>query len=90
VYSYEIHLYQFHFTNFELGLKNGGLTRPLICVNIGIYPFWIKKYGETSLKMADIVHDYGLYLPNHLNIDKKDIEYVCDKFKEVAIPLASK
>lgn len=40
--------------------------------------------------MADIVHDYGLYLPNHLNIDKKDIEYVCDKFKEVAIPLASK
>ena len=61
-------------------------TRPLICGNIGRHPFWIKKYGKQALKHADIVHDYGLYLPNNFNLKKKDIDYICSKFKEVAIP----
>ncbi len=61
-------------------------TRPLICGNIGRHPFWIKKYGKQALKNADIVHDYGLYLPNNFNLKKKDIDYICNKFKEVAIP----
>ena len=61
-------------------------TRPLICGNIGRHPFWIKKYGKQVLKNADIVHDYGLYLPNNFNLKKKDIDYICNKFKEVAIP----
>jgi CDP-6-deoxy-D-xylo-4-hexulose-3-dehydrase len=53
---------------------------------MGKQPFWIKKYGQTSLEVADIVHDYGLYLPNHLYLDEEKIKFVCDKFKEVAIP----
>lgn len=61
-------------------------TRPLICGNIGRHPFWIKKYGKQALKNADIVHDYGLYLPNNFNLKKKDIDYICNKFKEIAIP----
>jgi CDP-6-deoxy-D-xylo-4-hexulose-3-dehydrase len=61
-------------------------TRPLICGNIGRHPFWIKKYGKQELKNADIVHDYGLYLPNNFNLRKKDIDYISKKFKEVAIP----
>ncbi|MDA7733972.1 aminotransferase class I/II-fold pyridoxal phosphate-dependent enzyme [Candidatus Pelagibacter sp.] len=61
-------------------------TRPLICGNIGRHPFWIKKYGNQTLKNADIVHDYGLYLPNNFNLKKKDIDYICNKFKEVARP----
>ena len=61
-------------------------SRPLICGNIGRHPLWIKKYGKQELKNADIVHDYGLYLPNNFNLRNKDIDYISKKFKEVAIP----
>ena len=61
-------------------------TRPLVCGNIGRHPFWTNKYGKQKLKNADIVHDYGLYLPNNFNLKKKDINYICNKFKEIAIP----
>lgn len=61
-------------------------TRPLICGNIGRHPFWIKKYGASELKNADVVHDYGLYLPNNFNLKKKDVDYISKKFKEIAIP----
>lgn len=61
-------------------------TRPLICGNMGRHPLWIKKNGKQKLKNADIVHDYGLYLPNNFDLRKKDIDYICNKFKEIAIP----
>lgn len=61
-------------------------TRPLICGSMGRHPFWIKKYGIKNLPNADIVHDNGLYLPNHANIGKEEIDYVCRIFKEVAVP----
>ena len=61
-------------------------VRPLICGSMGKQPFWIKKYGHTPLEVADVVHDYGLYLPNHLYLDEEKIKFVTDKFKEVAIP----
>ena len=61
-------------------------VRPLICGSMGKQPFWIKKYGHTPLEVADIVHDFGLYLPNHLYLDEEKIKFVTDKFKEVAIP----
>ena len=61
-------------------------TRPLICGNIGRHPFWIKKYGIQKLKNADIVHEYGLYLPNNFNLNNEDVNYICQRFKEIAIP----
>lgn len=71
---------------FEHLQKNNIEVRPLICGSMGKQPFWIKKYGHTPLQVADIVHDYGLYLPNHLYMDEEKIKFVCEKFKEVAIP----
>jgi CDP-6-deoxy-D-xylo-4-hexulose-3-dehydrase len=61
-------------------------TRPLICGNIGRHPFWIKKYGIQKLKNADIVHECGLYLPNNFNLNNEDVNYICQRFKEIAIP----
>jgi len=61
-------------------------TRPLICGNIGRHPFWTKKNGSSILINADIVHEYGLYLPNHYNLKKEDILFICQKFNEIAIP----
>lgn len=66
--------------------KNNIEVRPLICGSMGKQPFWIKKYGHTPLAVADVVHDYGLYLPNHLYLDESKIKFVTDRFKEVAIP----
>lgn len=66
--------------------KNQIEVRPLICGSMGKQPFWIKKFGHTPLAVADIVHDYGLYLPNHLYIDEEKVKFICDTFKEVAIP----
>lgn len=66
--------------------KNNIEVRPLICGSMGKQPFWIKKFGYKPLKVADVVHDCGLYLPNHLYIDEEKVKFITDKFKEVAIP----
>ncbi|MDA9260646.1 DegT/DnrJ/EryC1/StrS family aminotransferase [Puniceicoccaceae bacterium] len=65
-------------------LKNNIESRPLICGNIGRHPFWTKEHGECNLPNADIIHDYGMYLPNHHNMNAEHVNYVCDKFLEVA------
>tara|TARA_R110000824_G_scaffold81956_1_gene205717 strand:+ start:1473 stop:2639 length:1167 start_codon:yes stop_codon:yes gene_type:complete len=53
-------------------------TRPLICGSLGRQPFWIKKYGETKFKNADLVNDRGFYLPNNHQLTKKEIEFICE------------
>ena len=67
-------------------LAQGVECRPLVCGSMGRQPFWIKKYGVTHLPVADKVHDFGLYLPNHANITPEDIAYVARHFREVAQP----
>ena len=59
-------------------IKNKIETRPLICGSIGRQPFWIKRYGLSNLKNADLVHDCGLYLPNNHEITEEEIVFVCD------------
>ena len=66
--------------------KNEIEVRPLICGSMGKQPFWIKRFGYTPLEVADIVHDFGLYLPNHLYINEEKIKFITEKFMEVAIP----
>ena len=56
--------------------KNEVEIRPLICGSIGQQPFWKNKYGEASFPFADIVHDYGLYLPNNPDLTEIQIEFI--------------
>ncbi|MFV1465953.1 DegT/DnrJ/EryC1/StrS family aminotransferase [Phaeobacter sp. JH20_36] len=60
--------------------------RPLICGNIARHPFWIRHYGHQVLPNADLIHDYGIYLPNHHNLSTADVTCVTDAFKAVARP----
>jgi CDP-6-deoxy-D-xylo-4-hexulose-3-dehydrase len=53
-------------------------TRPLICGSIGKQPFWIEEYGECTLEFADVVDDYGLYLPNNHQLTNNEIRFVCE------------
>lgn len=60
--------------------------RPLICGNIGLHPFWVRKFGPSSFPYADVVHNKGLYLPNHFKMSEDDIARVASVFKDVAQP----
>ena len=71
---------------FEVLRKNQIETRPLICGSMGRQPFWIKSYGMLNLKNADVVHDYGIYLPIHFNITEEQVGFICQKIKETAKP----
>ncbi|MGB0257155.1 MAG: DegT/DnrJ/EryC1/StrS family aminotransferase [Coraliomargarita sp.] len=73
---------------FEHLRKNNIESRPLICGNIGRHPFWTKLYGQSQLSVANYIHDYGMYLPNHHNLSETDVHYVCDNFLAVAQPIA--
>ena len=67
--------------------KNGIESRPLICGSLGRQPFWINEFGETKHKNADIVHDYGLYLPIHNSINRKDVELISSIINQIGIPI---
>ncbi len=68
--------------------KNKIQSRPLICGNMGDQPFIKKKYlNNVSLKNAQFVDKYGLYLPNHANLSINDINYITKKFLSIAIPI---
>ena len=60
--------------------------RPLICGNIARHPFWVREYGEQILPNADLVHEYGIYLPNHHNLGTTDVSRVAAVFASVARP----
>jgi CDP-6-deoxy-D-xylo-4-hexulose-3-dehydrase len=54
--------------------KNNIACRPLICGSIARQPFFTNLYGkQVQLSMADVVHDYGLYIPNNPDMTEKDI-----------------
>ena len=60
-------------------LKKGNVDcRPLVCGSIGNQPYWIKLYGRKSFEFADIVDNYGLYVPNHPDMGLKEVEYISD------------
>jgi CDP-6-deoxy-D-xylo-4-hexulose-3-dehydrase len=66
--------------------KAGIESRPLICGNLARHPFWLKSNPPVELPLADFVHDYGMYLPNHASLGQEDVERVIDVFTSVAEP----
>ncbi|MAW75279.1 MAG: aminotransferase DegT [Candidatus Marinimicrobia bacterium] len=63
--------------------KNMIETRPLICGSIGQQPFWKKIYGECSYEMADLVDNFGLYLPNNHQLSNQELTKICKTVNEV-------
>ncbi len=58
--------------------KNGIESRPLICGSISRQPFWYKKYGHSSLKNADSIHDFGIYVPNNPDMTEDEVRQVAN------------
>ena len=58
-------------------LKEGNVEcRPLICGSMSRQPFYYEKYGEKIYSFSDIIHDYGLYLPNNPDMSMDEIDYI--------------
>ncbi len=61
-------------------LKNNEIDcRPLIAGNLGNHPMW-KEHGtgEANLPFADIVHKFGLYIPNLSDMTQDELKFVCE------------
>lgn len=56
--------------------ENGVAVRPLIAGSIGKQPFWIKKYGNYKYPNADLIHNFGFYLPNHQDLSERDLNFI--------------
>jgi CDP-6-deoxy-D-xylo-4-hexulose-3-dehydrase len=58
-------------------LQKGGVEcRPLICGSMSRQPFYYEKYGEKIYSFSDIIHDFGLYLPNNSDMTIEEVDYV--------------
>ena len=57
--------------------SNGVEVRPLVCGSISEQPFWLDEYGYQEMKFGSVVHEEGMYLPNHQHMEDEEIELVC-------------
>jgi CDP-6-deoxy-D-xylo-4-hexulose-3-dehydrase len=58
-------------------IDNGVETRPLICGSMGTQPFFIKRYGRHETTNSAIIDSCGIYVPNHPQLSKDDVEFIC-------------
>jgi CDP-6-deoxy-D-xylo-4-hexulose-3-dehydrase len=56
--------------------ENDIAVRPLIAGSIGKQPFWIKKHGNYKYPNADLIHNFGFYLPNHQDLTEDDMDLI--------------
>lgn len=69
-------------------LFDGGVeTRPLICGNMGRQPVFRDLAGEANWPNADLVHQNGLYLPNHYSLTQAEIDHICSIVRKIARPI---
>lgn len=61
--------------------------RPLICGNVGRQPFMADIRPTHPLPVADLVHDDGIYVPNHPGVTADDIERICAVIRAVGRPV---
>jgi CDP-4-dehydro-6-deoxyglucose reductase, E1 len=51
-------------------------TRIFSAGNLGLHPFWHKRYGKASFPMADRVHHTGFFLPNNPSLKPEDVDFI--------------
>ncbi len=65
-------------------LKDNNIAcRPLIAGSLTRSPMW-KKFGgmEVNNPNAEIIHEYGFYVPNHQGMGDKEVEQICNIIKK--------
>jgi len=65
-------------------LQEAGIEcRPLVCGSMSRQPFYCEKYGEMLYSFSDIVHDFGLYIPNNPDMDYDELDYICNVINSI-------
>ena len=63
---------------YEALMENGVECRPLVSGSMGNQPMYVKEYGYKAMKNADLLDQYGMYVPNHPELTEDDITFMCD------------
>ena len=51
-------------------------------------PFYIARYGSgIELNNADIIHKFGMYIPNNHRMTSTDIEFISNVVNKFARPI---
>ena len=64
--------------------ERGVETRLFSAGNLGLHPFWMKRYGKASFPMADRIHHSGFFLPNHPALTDDDVARIAGIVREAA------
>jgi CDP-6-deoxy-D-xylo-4-hexulose-3-dehydrase len=64
--------------------EHGIETRLFSAGNLGLHPFWMKRYGRASFPMADRIHHCGFFLPNHPALTDDDVTFIARVVREAA------
>lgn len=66
-------------------LKKKIECRPIISGNIAKQLFWKRNYKKKlKLPNSDLIHKFGIYLPNHANQSIEDTKFISKEFKKIA------
>ena len=58
--------------------EKGVEVRPIIAGSMGKQPFWIRKHGNKRYANAELIHEFGFYLPNHPDLKEEEMDYIID------------
>tara|TARA_Y100000593_G_scaffold64669_1_gene119295 strand:- start:15607 stop:16770 length:1164 start_codon:yes stop_codon:yes gene_type:complete len=62
-------------------VENGIETRIFSAGNLGLHPFWTKRYGEFQDEMSNKIHSCGFFVPNYPEMSGKDVKFICNVIK---------
>jgi len=56
-------------------------TRIFSAGNLGLHPFWTKRYGEFSAPVSNKIHSCGFFVPNFPEMTDEDVDFICSVVK---------
>jgi len=59
-------------------VENGIETRIYSAGNLGLHPFWTKRYGEYNDEVSNLIHSHGFFVPNYPEMSEEDIKFICE------------
>ena len=71
---------------YKLFYQNNIECRPLISGSMGLQPAWKNRFGYFTTKNASIIDKHAMYLPNHQDLQYKDIKFICDIINSNGVP----
>tara|TARA_R100001129_G_scaffold178478_2_gene154319 strand:- start:2582 stop:3742 length:1161 start_codon:yes stop_codon:yes gene_type:complete len=62
-------------------VDNGIETRIFSAGNLGLHPFWYKRYGKFEEPVSNNIHSKGFFLPNYPELTEDEIRFICKVVK---------